>query len=214
LTDTIIDELTQRPAVQACPDVQVIPQPPQLLTLLVVLVSQPLPARPSQLPKPAAQVMPHEPPAQLGVPLLPLHTLPQLPQLARFSAVPVSQPLPASPSQLPKPGLHEATPHAPPEQDGAPLGVLQTTPQAPQLVVADRLASQPSPAAPLQSAKLVLQRNPHARAAQKLVAPARVGQASPQPLQLPGSKVVLVHTPEQLLRPAPQVTVHTPAEQT
>jgi hypothetical protein len=41
---------------------------PQLEVVLSA-VSQPLPRRPSQLPKPLEQVTPHMPPAQVAVPL-------------------------------------------------------------------------------------------------------------------------------------------------
>jgi hypothetical protein len=47
---------------------QVVPQVPQLATLLVVVASQPLAALPSQLPKPAAQAIVQTPPEQPGVP--------------------------------------------------------------------------------------------------------------------------------------------------
>jgi hypothetical protein len=54
----------------------------------------------------------------------------------------------------------------------------------------------------------------HTPAAQKLAALVRVGHALPHVPQLPGSNVVLVQAPEQLVRPVPHVVVHTPAEHT
>lgn len=47
---------------------QVVPHVLQLAASFVVVVSQPLPTLPSQLPKPGAQVILHTPPEQLGVP--------------------------------------------------------------------------------------------------------------------------------------------------
>jgi hypothetical protein len=63
------------------------------LTLVLVLVSQPLLTKPSQLPKPALQVMVQLPAVQAAVPLLLLQTLPQLPQLLvllRFTSQPLA----------------------------------------------------------------------------------------------------------------------------
>jgi len=82
---------------------------PQAFTLLVRVVSQPLPALASQLPKPAAQAIEHVPEAQLGVPLTVLQALPQLPQLERFVLVLVSQPLALTLSQFPNGVVQETT---------------------------------------------------------------------------------------------------------
>jgi hypothetical protein len=81
---------------------------PQALTLLVSVVSQPLAALASQLPKPAAQAIEHVPALHVGVPFTVLHALPQLPQLLRLVLVLVSQPLALTLSQLPN-GFVQAT---------------------------------------------------------------------------------------------------------
>jgi hypothetical protein len=63
---------------------QAAPHAPQCATLDVTLVSQPFAPLPSQSPKPALQVMPHAPDAQVAAALEGVgHTLPQRPQLAR-----------------------------------------------------------------------------------------------------------------------------------
>lgn len=130
------------PAVQVMPQLPALQNGVPLLELHVPLhapqwvvfvwrsTSQPLERLPSQLPKPAEQVMPHRPPEQVAVPFVELHTVPQLPQLPgrlRF----VSQPLAALPSQLPHPEL-QTMPQTPPEQVAVPLVELQTVPQPPQ----------------------------------------------------------------------------------
>jgi hypothetical protein len=69
------------------------PQALQWFTLVLVLVSQPLLIKPSQLPKPALQVMLQVPAEQAAVPLLLLQALPQPPQLAvlfRFTSQPLA----------------------------------------------------------------------------------------------------------------------------
>ena len=97
-------EMTQAPAVQ--PDVafarlQTLPQVPQLLAVVLVLVSQPLVALPSQLPYGAVQVMPQMPLPQSGAPLVLLQTVPQTPQFAASVLMLVSQPLTMLLSQFP-----------------------------------------------------------------------------------------------------------------
>ncbi len=76
-----------------------LPQAPQLVALVVTLVSQPLPRAPSQSAKPDAQVMRQTPAAHEGAPLVLLHTVGQAPQcrgsVPRFT----SQPLEGLPSQ-------------------------------------------------------------------------------------------------------------------
>jgi len=72
-----------------------------LFTFVARFTSQPFDwALPSQLAYPAVQLMPHAPSAQLGVPLLPEHTVPQVPQLLMLVWVFASQPLFGLPSQL------------------------------------------------------------------------------------------------------------------
>lgn len=56
------------------------PQLPQFETLVLMLVSQPLPALPSQLPKPEPQLIVQTPPPQLGLPFTAEQAAPQAPQ--------------------------------------------------------------------------------------------------------------------------------------
>ena len=84
----------QAPALQVRPPVQTMPQPPQLLLSVLVLTSQPLAARPSQLAKPGLQeAMAHEDAVQAEVAFGKAHTLPHAPQLltlaVRFVQVPL-----------------------------------------------------------------------------------------------------------------------------
>lgn len=70
------------------------PQVPQLATVLVRFVSQPLVALPSQLPKPVVQVPSTQAlAAQLAAALAKVHTRPQAPQL--FTSVIVARQTPA-----------------------------------------------------------------------------------------------------------------------
>lgn len=93
-----------------------VPQAPQA-TVVSRRASHPLTALPSQLPKPVLQFnrvqapLTHEPEAFANE-----HVVPQAPQLATVTLVFVSQPLLASPSQLPKPGRHGPIAHEPTEQ--------------------------------------------------------------------------------------------------
>lgn len=82
-----------------------LPQVPQF-DVVIRLVSQPFDTFPSQFAKPPEQVMPQEPAVHEAVPLVPLHTFPQLPQLDVFVLTLISQPLAALPSQFAKPALH------------------------------------------------------------------------------------------------------------
>ncbi len=87
------------------------PQPPQCATVLVVLVSQPLPALPSQLPKPVLHAKPQVPDAQVAD-ALPgaAQTLLQRPQCEVEVSVRTSQPSLGAALQSPKPPWpHEAT---------------------------------------------------------------------------------------------------------
>jgi hypothetical protein len=73
-----------------------------------------------------------------------LHADPHEPQFERLVFRFVSQPLPALPSQLPRPGLHVDTPHTPFTQFGVPPPLGQTFPQLPQLLMSVAvLVSQP-----------------------------------------------------------------------
>jgi hypothetical protein len=73
-------------------------------------------------------------------------------------------------------------------------------------------ASQPVAGIPSQSAKPAAQANPHAPAAQYVVALATVGHAVPQAPQCRGSLASVAQVPEQLACAAWQLTPHTPPE--
>lgn len=131
---------------------QILPQTPQLFTLVLRLTSQPLATLPSQLANPALQAMPQLPPAHDGVPLLLLHTLPQPPQLPALVFTLTSQPLAGLPSQSAKPALQLAMSQTPATQLEVPLAATHSFPQVPQLLGSVfLLTSQPSPGRPLQS---------------------------------------------------------------
>src|SRR5574337_468257 len=85
--------------------------------------------QPSQLAKPALQVMPHTLAAQVAVPLVELQTVPQAPQLVGLVVRSVSQPLLTRPSQLPQPAL-QVMPQTEAVQLAVPLVEVQTLPQA------------------------------------------------------------------------------------
>jgi hypothetical protein len=95
--------LAQLPPEHDVPAGHTLPHAPQCELLVVTGVSQPFSALPSQLPQPASHApSPHVPPAHAAVPCAGAgHALPQLPQCNRLVLWLVSQPLPASPSQLP-----------------------------------------------------------------------------------------------------------------
>lgn len=124
------------------------PHAPQCASVFVVLVSQPLTALPSQLPKP----MLHAPSVQLPVvhdaaALGREHTIPHAPQWLVLLLVLVSQPLLSVPSQSPKPALHVPIEHTLAAHAGAALLRVHATPQPPQLeVLLVMLISQPLPA--------------------------------------------------------------------
>jgi hypothetical protein len=137
---------TQVPPVQVvvpCAFVHAIPQPPQLVMLVLKFASQPLLALPSQLPKPALHVGTQTPVVQVVDPLAFVQALPHAPQFDTEVFVLASQPVDASPSQLPKPVL-QAIVHAPREQPADPFVPLQTVPHAPQFdTFVSVLVSQP-----------------------------------------------------------------------
>jgi hypothetical protein len=59
---------------------QLVPQVPQFAVVFVRFTSQPVDAKPSQLPKPALQAIEQAPPPHDGVPFVLLHGAPQPPQ--------------------------------------------------------------------------------------------------------------------------------------
>src|SRR5207244_2940247 len=88
---------------------------------------------------PVAQILPQTP--RLHV--LPVQRAPHVPQLASSMLVFTSQPLPAAPSQLAKPGLHAPSAHTPPAQVEAALAAAQRRPAGPQGAMAH--AAPPAP---------------------------------------------------------------------
>jgi hypothetical protein len=110
------------------------------------LVSQPLAAIPSQLPKPALHAMTaHAPALQVSVAFGRLHARPHAPQWARAVLVLVSQPLAAIPSQLAKPALQRAMPHAPLVHAPTPLAGAHARLHAPQCAAFERVSTQAAP---------------------------------------------------------------------
>jgi hypothetical protein len=88
------DATVQLPDVQAgvpFATAHALPQLPQLV-VVVMLVSQPFVALPSQLPQPATQVGTQRLLVQVVVPCALLHTVPQVPQFEALLAVVTSQP--------------------------------------------------------------------------------------------------------------------------
>lgn len=178
-----VQPVRQAPLRQSACEMHSLPQAPQSVSVRRS-VSHPLPGRPSQSPRSAAQARPQVPPVHVATaPGPPGHALPQLPQVAG-SARSASQPLLASPSQSSKPAAqvrlqaraaHDAVAFAP---------VGQASPQPPQWDTSVRRStSQPLAALPSQSSKLGAQVMPHARAAQVAVAFGPLGQVAPHPPQ-------------------------------
>jgi hypothetical protein len=77
----------------ALANVHVFPQAPQLATLPLRFVSHPFDGFASQSPKPEVHATWQAPPAQLGVPLVALQTLPHAPQFVVSFAVWISHPV-------------------------------------------------------------------------------------------------------------------------
>jgi hypothetical protein len=109
----------------------VVPQPPQLLSVLSCS-SHPFALMPSQLPNPLAHTGVQSPDTQLVVPWAFVQALPQVPQFVVVARL-VSQPSVKIELQLPNPALHVIE-QAPRAQTGVPLTPLHTVPQTPQLL--------------------------------------------------------------------------------
>ena len=138
---------------------QVVPQAPQFVTLLVVFVSQPLVPSASQFPNPVVQAtIPQVPVVQDGVACAGAQTALHAPQFARLVLVLISQPLVGFESQFAKPLLQLSTAQRLPRQTGLPSAAVQAVPQAPQLLTLFVVfTSQPFSGAWSQSSKPVLQ---------------------------------------------------------
>jgi len=198
-------------------------QPPQLLTSLLVGVSQPLRAMFSsaeQSSYPELQAMLQMPPEQAGAPLTVLHAASHPPQLAVSVLRLISQPLFGLPSQSSNPAaqLYWQAPSEHPAETmfGGALS-SQSWPQLPQFeALVFRLASQPFPLRPSQLSKPASQVWSHAPATQ---AGAALAQSSGQTVaQFPhrvGSLSVCDSQPsraafssaEQSLQPAAQLVM-------
>jgi hypothetical protein len=137
------------------------PHPPQFVTSLLVLVSQPSVATPLQSSVPAKQVpMPHVAAAQVCVATDGrLHRFPHPPQWSRSAFVLISQPVAAFASQSARPLAHAPMPQAPSTQVWvATSRSPQTSPHSPQLSTSLEVASsQPFAIAPSQSSKPAVQ---------------------------------------------------------
>lgn len=105
---------------------------PQLFTLLVVAVSQPLATFPSQFWNPGEHAIPHCPAEHEGVPCTLLQILLQLPQELTLISVLVSHPFATLPSQSANGAVQDAIWQLPEEQDATAFGKLQVVPQVTQ----------------------------------------------------------------------------------
>ncbi len=140
----------------------------------------------------------HAPDAQVALAFAKEHALPQRPQCDALAANSTSQPLVATPSQLPKPAPHAPIAHTPEAQLAAALAYAQRLPHAPHDATSVLvLVSQPFPAMPSQSASGAVHVAPtmHAPPAQKAVRPAGAVQTLPQRPQSRDSVCVLVSQP-------------------
>lgn len=128
------------------------PQAPQLLAV-VMAVSQPFAALPSQSANPAAQVMWHTPATQVPAPPFWLQAWPHVPQLFGSLVRSISQPSAGFALQSAKPVLQAAIAHCEALQIGVAWVVLHARPHPPQLRTSFvTLVSQPLATLPSQSA--------------------------------------------------------------
>src|SRR5262249_46912707 len=123
-----------------------LPQPPQLVTLVCVFVSQPSGLMPLRSANPGLQLVTVQvDPTHVGVPFGAVHTFPQLPQFEAFVDVFTSQPSATRPSQLANGALHDAMAHDPAVHAAVPFATEQAVPHAPQFAtLVCVLVSQPS----------------------------------------------------------------------
>jgi len=170
---------------------QACPQPPQLATLVVVSVSQPSAARPSQLANGLLQANPQDTPSQVAVAFAGTeHGVQELvPQLA------VELLLTHAPLQLWKPEL-QTNPQMPLVQVGLPLAMVHMEPQPPQfarLVLV--LTSHPSVGSLLQSEKPGLHESTAQAPLTHAAVPLATLQTFPQAPQLLALVLVLTSHP-------------------
>jgi hypothetical protein len=120
-----------------------VPQAPQAVPEVAVLVSQPFARFPSQFAKPGVQTGAQTPAAQLVVPFAFAHALPHALQLEVSVRAFTSQPLVGFESQFAKPELQAPSVHTPETQVSAAFARLQAVPQPPQSVSVEMFLSQP-----------------------------------------------------------------------
>ncbi len=121
------------------------PHMPQWAGVVLVSVSQPFAALPSQSPKPEVQVYLHVPASQLAVLFArDAPGVPHAPQAVTLVRRSVSQPFAASPSQFAKGAVQLPTPQTPLRQTGVAFGATQRVPQPPQFSVLDCVSAQPA----------------------------------------------------------------------
>jgi hypothetical protein len=138
---------------------QTFPHAPQLLTLVLMLVSQPSAGLFVQCANPLLQANWQIPLVHVGVALFAEHLSPHPPQLLTFVLMLVSQPLAGLPSQFAKPALQTSW-QTPLVHVGVALLEEQTCPHPPQLLTLVLvLVSQPSAGLFVQCAKPLLQVN-------------------------------------------------------
>jgi hypothetical protein len=136
-----------------CCALQVVPHAPQLLGEVLVSVSQPFAAMPSQSANGAMQLLTAHVPFEHDTTACGrLHAVLHAPQWLGSVLRLASHPSAALPSQSPKPDEH-AMEHFPPLQLGVPFVPLQAMPHAPQFAALLEVStSQPFVALPSQSA--------------------------------------------------------------
>jgi hypothetical protein len=198
---------------------QTLPHAPQLVTDVLVLVSQPLPTLASQFANGVLQLrMAQLPVVHEGVALGRLQERPHPPQFAvvwRF----VSQPSEYRPLQSAKPAAHAAIEHVDAEHVADPFAAEHAFPHEPQFPrLVTRSVSQPFAELPSQSplpgAQLAMPQMP----ATQFGVPPVAEHTFPHVLQLLTSICVLVshpfaRLPSQFLKPALHVMPHVPAAQ-
>jgi hypothetical protein len=150
---------------------------PQLFVSVDRLTSQPFAATPSQLPQPGVHdATAHDPETQEAIASESEHALPHALQLLALVDRLTSQPFAATPSQLPQPGVHDATAHDPPMHQAVASESEQAVPHAPQLAGSVCVLTHP----PAQLVKGDMQLAPHTPPEQTCPPT----QTCPQPPQL------------------------------
>ena len=175
---------------------------------VVVAVSQPFLAFPSQLPKPALHVGTQAPAVHTVAPFGFVHASPQPPQCGTEVCVFVSHPLLGRLSQLPKPELQVGV-HVPLGHVVVPFVLLHCVPHVPQFATVLSDPSQPLETSVSQFPKFALHAIEHAPRAQ-LGVPLLLLQVVPQAPQF--ATLIWVFTsqpfapaPSQLPKPELQV---------